>query len=301
MVSSSGEDLPVGRSLRARMWLVELDPRAMDLALLTECQSYARSGIFASAMSGYIHWLASRVDKIKEALPARYEELRRSAPESLREHNRIPANYAAMMVGIETFLDFALEVGAVPAAQRDDLLSRCVEGLRQLGTMQMDVQHQSEDAVRFIEMLRSGLATGRVFVADGDEREATKAPPTRQPALGWRGSKHRHEEIDGSTREEIRWEARGERIGYAVNGELWLDPEATYTAVAKIAREQGAGALRTKIRLGKALVERGYIEPGVDRISYRHGRDWLTPSRVWRIPQMRVLGDGADEAECAPF
>jgi hypothetical protein len=293
MLSSSGEDLPTGRSLRARLWIVELSPKAMNLAVLTECQGYAREGRFAESMAGYLQWLARHREALGEELPGLYERLRNTAPEELREHNRIPANYAALLVGIELFLRFAETVGAVDAAEREALYARCVAGLRHQGMLQMDIQESSEDAVRFIAMLRSAFVTGRAYVADGDETEATNPPP-HAGQLGWRGSKYVPVDTPGrSQREEIRWEARGEKIGYCVGGELWLDPEATYTCVARIAREQGGGALRTKTRIARALYEKGYIDKkGSDRhLGYRHGKSHITPSRVWVIPVMRVIGE----------
>jgi hypothetical protein len=300
VVSSSGEDLPAGRSLRARMWIVELSPKAMRLDILSECQQCAREGIFAEAMAAFLQWAAANADKLQEALPVRYEELRTAAPESLREHARIPANFAALMLGIETFLNFAYEIGAVASHEQWDLLQRCRAALTLQGAAQMEIQEESEDAVRFIGILRSAFGSGRVYVADGDEREVTRAPPTRAAQLGWIGRRHNHPEENGTIRKEIRWEPRGERIGYAVNGDLWLDPEATYTAVSKIAREQGTGALRSQIRIAKALVERGYvIKPTGSHITFKHGRSHISPSRVWKVPISNFLQSGPEEGEQA--
>jgi hypothetical protein len=254
-------------------------------------------------MAGYLQWLARHRDTLSEELPGLYEQLRNTSPTELREHNRIPANYAALLVGIELFLRFAKDAGAVDTAEREVLFARCAAGLHHQGALQMDIQESSEDAVRFIEMLRSAFVTGRAYVADGEETEATKAPP-RAGQLGWRGSKDVHHDApEGSPRKEIRWEARGDKIGYVVGGELWLDPEAAYTCVARIAREQGGGALRSKTRIVKALHEKGYLEKkGTDRhLAYRHGKSHITPSRVWVIPVMRVIGELTAEHGDVPF
>jgi hypothetical protein len=280
------------------MWIVELAPKAMRLDVLSECQRYAREGVFSEAMAAYLQWLAMHADHLQEVLPGRYETLRTEAPAVLREHARIPANFAALMLGIETFLNFAQSIGAVTAMEQYQLLQRCRAALTLQGAAQMDIQEESEDAVRFADMLRSAFGSGRVYVADGDEHEVTRAPATRAAQLGWIGRKHRHTDDNGKTRDEVRWESRGDRIGYAVNGDLWLDPEATYTAVSKIAREQGGGALRSPIRIAKALVERGYIvKPPGRNIAYRHGRSHISPSRVWKVPIANFLQPESPEGQ----
>ena len=284
VVSSSGEDLPTGRSLRARMWLCDLEPGQVDLDTLSRCQEHARRGTFAASLSAYLQWTAARVDTLRAHIPARYEQLRTEAPPQLRDHPRIGANWAALVLAVETFLNFATSIGAVDETERDALFSRFWNALTVQGVAQMDVQEQSEDATRFVDMLRSALSTGKAFVADGDERDITRAPPTHAAQLGWRGTAKSSATLPEHG-DSIRWEPLGDRIGYAVGAELWLDPDAAMTAVSKISTAQGQGALRSQIRLGKALAEKGYLirRTGDRHITYRHGRSWLSPSRVWRM------------------
>lgn len=56
LILSTGEDVPEGHSIRARMMIIELSPGDIDKAKLSEAQSVRSS--FAQAMSNWISWLA---------------------------------------------------------------------------------------------------------------------------------------------------------------------------------------------------------------------------------------------------
>ena len=60
LVLATGEQVPEGRSLRARMLIVETQPGDVNLALLSELQESGREGQLAGAMSAYPNGL--RID-----------------------------------------------------------------------------------------------------------------------------------------------------------------------------------------------------------------------------------------------
>jgi hypothetical protein len=62
LVLSTGEDIPRGHSIRARLLILELSKGGVTPAALSECQAAARAGDYAQAMSGFLRWMASRVD-----------------------------------------------------------------------------------------------------------------------------------------------------------------------------------------------------------------------------------------------
>lgn len=309
LVSASGEDLPAGRSLRARLWVLELTPGKMDMDVLTECQRDARAGIFAEAFAAYLQWLAQHAEAFAAELPIRYEELRAQAGLELRDHERIPANLAGLQLILETYFQFVVEIGALSREVATDWHRRCTAALVEQGIQQAGLQESSEDANRAMEMLRSAFTTGRAHVIDAGRVPASKQPQTDAHLLGWRGRQHNHHDTldeSGEPRVEHRWEALGEMVGYWIapdpakdrpTPELWLSPEAVYGTLARIARDQGAGALRSQHRLAKALVERGYLIPGDGRnIGHRHGRRNLSPSRVWRMPITALFPVEQEEA-----
>jgi hypothetical protein len=58
LIISTGEDIPSGQSLRARLLVLELTPGAIATTALSAAQSDAAEGLFAGALAGYLRWLA---------------------------------------------------------------------------------------------------------------------------------------------------------------------------------------------------------------------------------------------------
>ena len=63
-------------------------------------------------MAGYLRWLAPRIDDLRRTLPERQRAFR---DEFVRQgqHKRTPEIAASIMMGWETFLGFAEDVGAI--------------------------------------------------------------------------------------------------------------------------------------------------------------------------------------------
>src|SRR3712207_6256827 len=62
LILSTGEDVPRGQSLRARMLILELGLGELDWRKLTRCQQDAANGFYAQAMSAFVRWLADRYE-----------------------------------------------------------------------------------------------------------------------------------------------------------------------------------------------------------------------------------------------
>ena len=56
---STGEDVPRGASLRARVLVLELGPGEVNWDRLTECQRDAAAGVYAQCLAGYVSYLAA--------------------------------------------------------------------------------------------------------------------------------------------------------------------------------------------------------------------------------------------------
>jgi hypothetical protein len=67
-ILSTGEDLPRGESVRARLLVVELSAGETDWAQMTGCQEDARNGLYAEALAGFVQWLAPRIDTVQAGL-----------------------------------------------------------------------------------------------------------------------------------------------------------------------------------------------------------------------------------------
>ena len=91
--------------------------------MLNESQAAGHEGLFASAMGAYLMWIAARYEELQQLLPARVSELRHLAHNrSMSVHARLPTTVAELQSGWEVWLQFAVEVGAISGAGRNDLL-----------------------------------------------------------------------------------------------------------------------------------------------------------------------------------
>lgn len=126
---ATGEEVPQGHSVRARLLIVELRPGDVDRAALTRSQSDAEVGQFATSMGGYLAWVAGRYEELQGRLKTRILELRqRSLKASI--HARLPEMIAELASGWEIFLNFAVEAGAIPSDARTELEQKGTTGVR---------------------------------------------------------------------------------------------------------------------------------------------------------------------------
>ena len=180
LILSTGEDVPRGESLRARLVVVEIAPSSLDWDLLSVCQKQAAAGSYAQAMSGYLKWLAPRYGQVLSTLRESREELRSSICAG-RKHKRTPDNFAKLAQDLRLLLDFATEVEAVSVAQAEELWSKWLAALAEAAELQSQHQVASDPARRFIELVRATIASGQAHVAS-----AVGEAPGNPSAWGWR-------------------------------------------------------------------------------------------------------------------
>jgi hypothetical protein len=106
MILSTGEDVPKGQSLRARLFVLEVEQRDLDFPRLTSCQDDAGRGLYAQALSAYLRYLAPQIENIRTNLRHEVQELRGQAYSS-GQHRRTPEIVANLALGMQHFLDFA--------------------------------------------------------------------------------------------------------------------------------------------------------------------------------------------------
>ncbi|HYZ26769.1 MAG TPA: toprim domain-containing protein, partial [Geminicoccaceae bacterium] len=202
LIISTGEDIPSGQSLRARLLVLELTPGEIPAEALSAAQADAASGLFAAGMAEYLRWLAPRIDELSNALPNRQRDLRAAL---LRDgqHRRTPEITASLILGWEIFLLFAEETRAIGRDEADCLLTRARAALSDSAEVQRAHQASEEPARRFLALLRSAISSGRAHVADAD----TGAQPEQAGCWGWQfvGS--------GDFEREV-WHSQGERLGW---------------------------------------------------------------------------------------
>ncbi len=246
LIVSTGEDVPRGQSLRARMLIIEINQGDIDVQKLTACQSDGAVGLYAAAMAAFVQWLAGRYDQVQATLRTQINELREKAAVS-GMHRRTPDIVASLAVGMKYFLAFAQDAGAIDANQADALWQRCWLALGQVAMKQDSYHKASEPTRRFIELLLSAIASGHAHIADPDGN-----PPRETPeAWGWR-----LKAVSGGRDE---WQPQGDRVGWIDGNITYLDPEASYRSAQTMVAGGADGLGIAAQTLRKRMHERGLL------------------------------------------
>lgn len=230
---STGEELPNGQSLRARLHIVQLSPGDVNLGHLTELQADARGGVLASAMSGYLSWLSSRADFLKKELPAEKQRLR---AELLGTgcHSRTPEVIAQLLLGLRSFLSYAEYADAVTSTEATALMDKGREALVLSSKVQVAHQDADNPANRFFELFNAAIIAGKAYLSGVDNGGYQFATPN----------------IGGNS---------GELAGWILNDEVLLEPEVSFSVAQKMARDSGEPPLCQKFRLREQLANMGLI------------------------------------------
>lgn len=230
LIVSTGEDIPRGHSIRARMLILEVQPSDVDWDQLSTCQQDAAAGLYAKALAGYVAWLASRYDEVCEQVRVQVARLRAQACLGV-SHRRTPEIVANLMVGLLYFLDFAVDVAAVDRSQAETYRDSWWRTLGAVAAIQEQHHAATEPTRRFVELLAAALASGRAYVA-----APNGAAPEHPDSWGWR------EQVVGAGDYQRKdWRPQGERIGWLDGANLFLEPEASYAVAQDFGRRGGRG------------------------------------------------------------
>lgn len=107
LILSTGEDIPKGQSIRARMLALDIPIDGMDWKSMSECQDQAARGVYAQALAGYIRWLAPKLSELRKKKAERVNRLRQEATESRDAHRRTPSIISELAFGLELFVTFS--------------------------------------------------------------------------------------------------------------------------------------------------------------------------------------------------
>jgi hypothetical protein len=218
LVLATGEKVPPGRSIRARLLVVEVDQGEVDRTKLSQCQHAGQQGKLSAAMGAYLTWVASRYEELQERLRARVQEIRRLG-RGRSIHARLPTALAELQGAWEIFLEFALEAGAIAKTERKQLEERSGHALDKLAERQAKHQLAADPPAQFVCLLQAALLRGRAHVAD-----RKGGAPLAAAAWGWR----REPAGPGCL-------PQGPCIGWVSGDDLFLDPAISY----RVARALG--------------------------------------------------------------
>ncbi|HUY32008.1 MAG TPA: DUF927 domain-containing protein [Pirellulales bacterium] len=250
LIVSTGEDVPRGQSLRARLLVAEVGPGDVDKGRLTACQGDAREGQYAAALAGYLRWLAPKYAAVRAGLTAETARLRDAAAAE-GQHARTPGIVADLAIGLLYLLRFAVEVGALTADAFEETWRQGWAALGQAAEAQAGHQTASEPGQHFLRLLWATVASGRAHVANPNGGQPDDSPE----AWGWRS------DARGTSCE---WEPLGKRVGWTDGESLYLEPEASFAEAQKLAGEQGESLVVSPRTLWRRLRDRGALA-SIDR------------------------------------
>jgi hypothetical protein len=175
LILSTGEDVPRGQSIRARLLACELGPNDLDWSAVTTSQREAAEGRSAQALAGFLKWIAPRREVLQEQMRSLLPGLRERAAGSAT-HRRTPEIVANLVLGWGFFLSFAQSVEAITEQERTQLWSRAWNALGRASAAQVQHHRGGEPAQRFVELLGSAIASGRAHLAGADGSRPIVSP-----------------------------------------------------------------------------------------------------------------------------
>jgi Domain of unknown function (DUF3854) len=275
LILSTGEDIPRGQSVRARLMILEPPKGAIKPGALADCQLDAQLGLYAHAMAGFLQWFAGRHEDVRATFDRIVSEFRSRALQDAG-HARTPDIVANLQAAFEVLLVFAVHVGAIDGIEQGRLSEQCWQALSEAAKAQSKHQAATEPTARYLTVLRSLLASGKAHFAGRDGG----MPDHQAGACGWR-------------RDGDRWLAMGERIGWLDPEDVYLEPAATYRAVQAAATAAGEAVPVSEQTLIKRLRDKGLLastEPKRETLTVRRtlegvSRSVLHLSRALVLPQ----------------
>ncbi|MGA8220466.1 MAG: DUF927 domain-containing protein [Candidatus Acidiferrales bacterium] len=234
IIISTGEQHPPGHSLLARMLVIDVAPSAIDRKKLTEAQDRLPS--LGHAMAGYLQWLASKMDTVREKLERDFHSARDRATKE-GGHLRVPEILAHLDLGLNFGLAYAEEIGSITSSEAAALREKCWKTFLELGRKQTRLLEGERPSERFLVILSVLIGKGRLEVVSSASAAAAQEKQ-KSTVIGWR---------------------KGNL--------LYLPPDLTFAEVSKFCRTQGEPFPVPRARLYKDLDADCLIE---------HDRDHLT-------------------------
>jgi hypothetical protein len=242
LIFSTGEEIPRGQSIRARLLILEISKESINGSELSVCQRDARAGLYAEAMGAFLQWFAGRYDEARTMFGVKVSECRAKALFG-KAHARTPEIAANLQAAFELYVEFMVSCGALDTSEADRLTARCWAALCEVAVAQAKHQGETEPTVRFLTLLRSLLSTGRVHLAGRDGG----TPDASRNYCGWRQDA------------AANWVSFGDCIGWIDDQDIYLDSTAAYRAIQIAGRDIGEILAVSEQTLRKRIHEKGLL------------------------------------------
>lgn len=250
-IAATGEDVPPGESLRARLTVTTVDAGAIDVTKLTEAQRRAANGVYELAMAGYVRHLAGLLDgdaEYADRLRAQIAESRAELGQASAGHARVPEATAGLLTGYREFLTYAVDVGAFTGDEATAQMDKVKTALLQVAAEQTAYAKGMAVAEIYLRALASALVSGAVHLAD----QETGREPGEPERWGW--------EPYPSGGYQSAYRAKGKCLGWlSAAGDVLLHPDVAYEVARDHAGRAAEPLATTKVTIHKRLKEGDHL------------------------------------------
>ncbi len=288
MMFSTGEVRPSGHSLTSRVLTLEINPGDIadrddeaKMRKLTEAQRTAKSGAYSRATAAYIQYFASDFENNQKELKEQSERFRDMFASSCG-HARTSDAAGKLLAGLDLFLSFAVEVGAIDDEKFEKVWKMAHDGLYEVLQLQDQEQSDESPVSRFLELLQTALSTGRAHLSymlppedEGNSfgsptyfghLETTISVDKEASELPDASAKPASKEVDDETSEASKTEYKkhfipqGQRIGWKKLDDLYFEPKESLAMAQRLAKDMNQPPIPlTHKALGKRLAESGLL------------------------------------------
>lgn len=235
IIISTGEDMPPGQSLRARTVQIEMSHGDVNRSRLSAAQKCATDGLMAQSTAAFVQWLAPQMENLKRRIPRLQTTLRNSI-QSSQMHNRTPDIAASLGVGLRMFLKFAHQSHVITKAEMNSVWQDGWEALLKIAEKQSGYQNTEDHTHKFINYVRYALNIGEAYIVNAKTGEV-------------------------SVEFGVRSGGQSKKIGWLDGSDVCLDPDASFSLVQQLARQQNEAIPISKHTLAKRLAQKGLILP----------------------------------------
>ncbi|MEY4530072.1 MAG: hypothetical protein RLZZ156_793 [Deinococcota bacterium] len=254
MTISTGEDVPSGKSLRARLLILEIPKNAVLLERLRAVSNIGRDGVLAGAMAAFVQWLARDLDGYRQQFRVDADNA-----ESIfvASHRRNITAAAEVLATFQLWSKFALEMGCLEPVELDNLDRQLRATLQKIIAAQVEQHAVTDPATRFPSLIRGMLLSGRIHFRNADSGLET---PTAPENWGWRS-----QTIGLGEQTRIKWEPRGRCVGWIRQQTtqddpvIYFEPNAIYSELTRFSNSAGDAIVRTAPTLWREVAAKRLI------------------------------------------
>lgn len=241
MILSSGEDVPDGHSVRARMMIMEIAPGDVSPEKLTKAQQNRH--LLPQAMASFIKWVAND----KAAIVAKHREQANYYRDRHLGigHSRTPAIIGHLIATVETVLQWATDVKAMKIETAATLQEEAYNAILSVANSQEEFLVQQDPCDIFCQTARQLLTTNQMHL-----RSRRGGIPKNPTLVGWTE--------ENSMSDVPSYKAHGKKIGWIdwKGGEILFDANIIYELVKKFSQ---GGITVSKHTLFKRMKDSGFL------------------------------------------